>query len=58
LFKIFEEDIDTENTNYLTITLLNFDRCFFEFEPLDKELIYINNSSQLLWKGDTWKKQQ
>lgn len=56
LFKIFEEDIDTENTNYLTITLLNFDRCFFEFEPLNKELIYIKNSSQLVWKGDTWKK--
>lgn len=56
LFKIFEEDIDTENTNYLTITLPNFDRCFFEFEPLNKELIYIKNSSQLVWKGDTWKK--
>lgn len=56
LFEIFEEDIDTEKTNYLTITLPNFDRCFFEFEPLNKELIYFKNSSQLLWQGDTWKK--
>lgn len=56
-FKIFEEDIDTENTNCLTITLPNFDRCFFEFEPLYKELLYIKNSSQLFWKGDSWKKQ-
>lgn len=56
IFKIFEEDIDTEKTNYLTITLPNFDRCFFEFEPLNKELIYIKNSNQFFWKGDAWKK--
>jgi len=56
LFKIFEEDIDTENTNFLTISLPNFERCFFEFEPLNKELIYIKNSYKLFWQGDFWKK--
>lgn len=55
-FKIFEEDIDTEKTNYITISLPNFDRCFFEFEPLYKELLYIKNSRQLFWKGDCWEK--
>jgi hypothetical protein len=53
-FKVFEEDIDTEKTNYLTITLPNFDRCFFEFEPLDKDLIYIKNNNQLFWRGHIW----
>ena len=56
LFKIFEEDIDTEKTNYLTITLPNFDRCFFEFEPINQELIYIKNENQLFWRGDIWNK--
>lgn len=56
LFKIFEESIDTEKYNYLTITLPNFDRCFFEFEPYYQELIYIKGSNQLLWQGEIWKK--
>lgn len=56
LFKIFEEDIDTENTNYLTVTLPNFDRCFFEFEPYNQELIYIKGKNQLLWQGEIWKR--
>lgn len=56
LFKIFEENIDTEKNNYLTITLPNFDRCFFEFEPYYKELIYIKGSNQLLWQGEIWRK--
>lgn len=56
LFKIFEEDIDTEKYNYLTITLPNFDRCFFEFEPYYQELIYIKGKNQILWQGDIWKK--
>ena len=56
LFSIFEENIDTEKYNYLTITLADFDRCFLEFEPLNKELIFIKNSNQLFWQGDTWKK--
>ncbi len=54
LFEIFEEDIDTEKSNFLTITLPNFDRCFFEFEPLNKELIYIKNENSLFWQGDIW----
>lgn len=56
LFKIFDESIDTEKYNYLTITLPNFDRCFFEFEPYYQELIYIKGSNQLLWRGEIWKK--
>lgn len=56
LFKIFEESIDTEKYNYLTINLPNFDRCFFEFEPYYQELIYIKGRNQLLWRGEIWKK--
>jgi hypothetical protein len=56
LFRIFEEYIDTEKYNHLTITLPNFDRCFFEFEPYYQELIYIKGENQILWQGDIWKK--
>lgn len=56
LFNIFEEDIDTDETNYLTITLPYFDISFFEFEPL-KDLIYIKNENKLYWRGDVWKKE-
>lgn len=55
-FRIFEESIDTEKYNYLTISLPNFDRCFFEFEPYHQELIYIKGKNQLLWQGEIWKK--
>lgn len=56
LFEIFEEYIDTEKNNYITITLPNFDRCFFEFEPYYKELIYIKDKNQLFWRGEVWRK--
>lgn len=56
IFEIFEEEIDTEKSNYLTINLPNFDRCFFEFEPLNKDLIYIKNKTQLFWQGAIWEK--
>jgi len=56
VFKIFEEDIDTEKFNFLTISLPNFDRCFFEFEPYNQDLIYIRGENQLLWQGEIWKK--
>ncbi len=56
LFKIFEEYIDTEKYNYLSITLPNFDRCFFEFEPYYQDLILIKGRNQLLWQGDIWRK--
>ena len=56
LFKIFEESIDTEKFNSLTITLPHFDRCFFEFEPYNQELIYIKGKNQILWQGEIWKK--
>lgn len=56
LFKIFEESIDTEIHNYLTITLPSFDRCFFEFEPFYQDLILIKNKNTIIWQGDTWSK--
>lgn len=56
MFKIFEEDIDTEKYNYLTVSLPHFDLCFFEFEPYNQELIYIKNESQLIWQGKSWEK--
>lgn len=56
IFEIFEEDIDTEKTNYLTINLPNFNKCFFEFEPYNQEFIFIKNPKELLWKGNVWKK--
>ncbi|NYI49065.1 hypothetical protein [Macellibacteroides fermentans] len=56
LFKIFEESIDTEKHNYLTITLPSFDRCFFEFEPFYQDLILIKNKTTIIWQGDTWSK--
>lgn len=56
LFNIFEEDIDTEKTNYLTIILPNFDQCFYEFEPYKQENIFIKESGELLWQGYIWKK--
>lgn len=55
-FPIFEESIDTEKYNFLTITLPNFDRCFFEFEPYNNELIYIKEKNKLFWQGEIWKK--
>jgi hypothetical protein len=56
LFEIFEEDVDTEKTNYLTITLPNFDLCFYEFEPYNQEIIFIKNTKELFWKGYVWNK--
>ena len=56
LFKIFEDYIDTEKFNFLTINLLNFDRCFFEFEPYNHELIYIKDRNQIFWEGGIWKR--
>jgi hypothetical protein len=57
MFEIFEEDIDTEKTNYLTITLPNFDLCFFEFEPYKQELLFIKNQKEIIWQGVSWVKQ-
>lgn len=57
MFEIFEEDIDTEKTNYLTITLPHFDLCFFEFEPYNKELLFVKNPKELIWQGKSWEKQ-
>ncbi|MCW5921680.1 MAG: hypothetical protein KIS77_05005 [Saprospiraceae bacterium] len=56
MFKILDEYIDTEKYNYLTIMLPNFDRCFFEFEPYNQELIYVKGRNKLLWQGEIWEK--
>jgi len=58
LFEIFNEEINTEKNNYLTITLPNFDRCFYEFEPYYKELIYIKGKNALLWRGQIWDREK
>lgn len=57
MFEIFEEDIDTEKTNLLTITLPHFDLCFFEFEPYKQELIFVKSHKELIWQGESWEKQ-
>lgn len=56
LFEIFDEYIDTEKYNHLTITLPYFDICFFEFEPYNQELIYVKGRNQLLWQGEIWER--
>lgn len=56
MFKVFEEDINTEKYNYLTINLPNFNLCFYEFEPYNHELIYIKDKKELIWQGESWKK--
>jgi len=55
-YTIFEENFETEKYNFYTIELPYFDRCFIEFEPYYKELIYIKNDKQLLWHGECWEK--
>jgi hypothetical protein len=57
-FAIFEEDIDTEKTNCLTINLPYFDLCFFEFEPYNQELILVKSPNELIWQGKSWEKQR
>ena len=57
-FDIFGDYVDTEKYNYLTITLPNFDLCFFEFEPYNQELIFIKGKNQLIWNGKIWEKRR
>lgn len=57
MYAIFEEDIDTEKSNYLTVTLPNFDLCFFSFEPYNQELIFASNKNELMWQGKSWLRQ-
>lgn len=56
LFNVLNENIDTEKFNFLTISLPNFDRCYFEFEPYRQELIYLKGNNKLLWQGELWKR--
>lgn len=56
LFRIFEEYIDTERYNHLTIVLPNFDLCFFEFEPYNQEFLYVKSRNKFLWHGKIWEK--
>lgn len=57
MFDLLEEDIDTEKTYYLMITLPHFDLCFFEFELYNQELLFVKNPKELIWQGKNWKKQ-
>src|SRR6218665_156401 len=55
-FRLFEEKIDTKKSNYLTITLPNFDLCFFEFQSYKQELIFIKKKNELIWQGESWER--
>src|SRR6218665_1011327 len=55
-FQLFEESIDTKKSNYLTITLPNFDLCFFEFQSYKQELIFIKKKNKLIWQGESWER--
>src|SRR6218665_3951967 len=55
-FRLFKEAIDTKKSNYLTITLPNFDLCFFDFELYKQELIFIKKKNKLIWQGESWER--
>lgn len=57
MFKIFEENVDTEKSNYLSIELPYFDLCFFKFEPYNQDFVFIKNEKELIWRGENWVKQ-
>ncbi|SMO43829.1 hypothetical protein SAMN06265171_101821 [Chryseobacterium rhizoplanae] len=48
---------DVEKFNYFTISLPNFNQCFYDFEPYYHSYIYIKDKNTLMWKGEEWIKQ-
>lgn len=57
MFEIFREDINTDQHNYITIGLPNFNQCFFDFEPYYHDYIFIKNKNTLMWNGEEWIRQ-
>ncbi len=49
LFEIFEQDIDTEKTNYLTITLPHFDLCSLNLSRTITNYFFLK--IQMNWYG-------
>lgn len=54
-FEIFTLDIKSSKTNYITINLPFFDRCFITFMPIE-QFIYFSKPNEFQWYGETWKK--
>ena len=49
--------LNTKKFNYFTISLPNFNQCFYDFEPYYHSYIYIKDKDTLMWKGEEWIKQ-
>lgn len=49
--------LDVEKNNYFTISLPNFNQCFYEFEPYYHSYIYVKDKKTLMWQGEEWIKQ-
>lgn len=46
--------LDVDKFNYFTISLPNFNQCFFDFEPYYHSYIYVKDRNTLMWKGEEW----
>lgn len=46
--------LDVDKFNYYTISLNDFNKCFFDFEPYYHSYIFIKNEKTLVWKGEEW----
>ncbi|MCJ7935363.1 MAG: hypothetical protein MUW56_17485 [Chryseobacterium sp.] len=51
-------NLDTDKYNYFTISLPNFNQCFYDFEPYYHSYIYVKDRNTLMWKGEEWIKQK
>ncbi|WP_131797316.1 hypothetical protein [Chryseobacterium kwangjuense] len=49
--------LDVDKFNYFTISVPNFNQCFFDFEPYYHSYIYVKDKKTLMWKGEEWIKQ-
>lgn len=49
--------LDVKKFNYFTISLPNFNQCFFDFEPYYHSYVYVKDKKTLMWKGEEWIKQ-
>lgn len=54
-FEIFTIDLKSSKTNYITINLPFFDKCFITFMPME-QFIYFSNPNEFQWYGETWEK--
>lgn len=55
-FNVFEHyRSQNSNTNYFTVTLKNFNQCFYESMDVDGEIIGVEDDN-LFWRGNIYKK--